>query len=243
MDDDFYEATPERRFRWRHWGHRAALGLVLVGVAGLLIYLLLQAMSPEQPRPVSRGNSAASPTDSAAEPAVTNPHPTPTPSSRGPIDPDPRAVTLKATDLPAGYHVLREGQASFSPGAGGPASPSWDVVFQADAGQHADYRLIESVVIVYLSAAQATASLDSQASSERAARAIELPSAGGLGDQGLAWEESPPDGSDSAIVRVTWQSAAVVGQVSVLGRSGPSLQAQAMHLAITQQSAIRAAQT
>jgi hypothetical protein len=242
MDDELYEAAPERRFPWRLWGHRVALGLVLVGVAGLLIYLLLQALLPEPPRPGQRA-STASPTDAAAEPPLTNPHPTPTPSSRGSSDPDPRAVTLKVTDLPAGYHVLREGQASFTPGAGGPTSPSWDVVFQPDAGQQADYRLVESVVVVYLSAAQATASLDSQATSERAAHAIELPAAGGLGDQGLAWVESPADGSDNAIVRVTWQSVDVVGQVSVLGRSGPSLQAQAMHLAITQQSAIRAAQS
>jgi hypothetical protein len=242
MDDDLYEAAPERRFPWRLWGHRVALGLVLLGVAGLLVYLLFQALFPEQPQQVQRGRTA-SPTDTATEPPLTNPRPTPTPSSRGASEPDPRAVTLKTTDLPAGYHVLREGQASFTAGAGGPTSPSWDVVFQADAGQHADYRLVESVVVVYLSAAQATASLDSQASSERSAHAIELPSAGGLGDQGLAWQESPPDGSDNAIVRVTWQSVDVVGQVSVLGRSGPSLQAQAMHLAITQQSAIRAAQS
>jgi hypothetical protein len=240
MDEEVAEATPERRLPWRLWAHRVSLGLVLLGVAGLLGYLLLQALVPDQPRLLQRG---AAPTGVATEPASSNPQPTPTPSSRGPSDPDPRAVTLKVGDLPAGYHVLREGQAAFSLGSGGPASPSWDVVFQADAGQQADYRLVESVVVVYLSAAQATASLDSQASSERSAHAIEVPSAGGLGDQGLAWEESPADGSDSAIVRVTWQSAGVVGQVSVLGRSGPGLQAQAMHLAITQQSSIRAAQS
>lgn len=239
-EEEAPEPRPERRFPWRLWAHRVALGAVLLGVAGLLGYLAVQAMSPEMPHLVQRG-SASNPPGTATEPPLTNPRPTPTPSSGGPSDPDPRTVTLKTTDLPAGYHVLREGQAIFSPGTGG--SPSWDVVFQADAGQQADYRLVESTVVVYPNPAQATASLDSQASSERSAQAIELPAAGGLGDQGLAWEETPPDGSDAAIIRVTWQSLDVVGQVTVLGRPGQSLQAQAMHLAITQQSAIRAAQS
>ena len=181
--------------------------------------------------------SAAPPRSSISAPSSASPTP-PWPSPAGTLNVAPGAVTLQSADLPAGYHVLRQGLASFSPADQTGAVPSWDVVFAPDSGRPADYLLVESLVAVFPDSATAAAALATTMQAEQAQHAVEWDPVPGLGDQQTVWVEAAPDRPSYGIVRVTWQYQNVLGQVSVLGPIVPLQPAQTIQLARVEQNRI-----
>ncbi len=137
------------------------------------------------------------------------------------MNPEPRVVTLRTTDLPPGYHVLHEGAASFSSTGGQGQPSSWDVVFAPDLGQTAKLLLIESVVAVYSDAAMAAAAVDIEDAAERSAHALQQAPVPSLGDQQAIWIQPAPDHATYGVTRVTWRSINVIGQVSMLAPMTP----------------------
>ncbi len=163
----------------------------------------------------------------------------PSPSTRQ-MNPEPRAVALRTTDLPPGYHVLHEGPASFSSTGGEEQPSSWDVVFAPDLGQRAELLLIESVVAVYPDATTADAAVDIEDAAERSAHALEQAPVPSLGDRQAIWVQPAPDRDTYGVTRVTWQSINVVGQISTLGPMTPPVLGMTEHLATLEQDRIRA---
>jgi hypothetical protein len=149
----------------------------------------------------------------------------------------PRAVTLRPADLPAGALVTREGPASFSPSASPP--PSWDVVMRPDPPQPADYEFAESLAVVYVSDRVASSAFSAVSAAEDASGARELAAASSVGDRQKVWLEQAP-GRPSVIVRVAWQSMNVVGEVSILGPPGSPEVQRALDLAQVEQARIGA---
>lgn len=208
-----------------------ALGATVAAVVGILF------SGADWPRFRQAGGGAAA----AAGPLSLAKGPPPAPRSPSLVrQPDPRSITLTAVDLPGGYHVLKAGPASFSSGGGLQTPPSWDVVFEPDPGQRADYQLAESLAVVYPSPTLAGAAVETQAALERTARASEQLPRTVLGDRMTVWVEPVPDRPQFALIRVTWQSLNVVGQVSVLGQVGPGQLERAVGLAMAQQERIAA---
>jgi hypothetical protein len=163
----------------------------------------------------------------------------PLPAARRPgRDVDPRTLTLDPSEMPAGAHVLKAGAASFNSGGSAGPPPSWDVVFQPDAAQPAGYDLSECLAVVYPSDAVAAAALQSLAASERALQAKEQSPGLLLGDRMTVWVETVPNRSNEVVVRVTWQSMNVVGQVSMFGPTGPDLVQRTLTLAQREQDRI-----
>jgi hypothetical protein len=150
----------------------------------------------------------------------------------------PRAVTLQLTDLPPGARVSREGPASFSSRALPP--PSWDVVMRPDPAQPAGYEFAESLAVVYPSDRVAASAMASLAAAERASGATEVATTTPVGDRQTVWVEQTPDRPGAAIVRVTWQSMNVVGEVSLLAQAGPAEVQRAVQLALVEQDRIGA---
>jgi hypothetical protein len=218
------------------WTQRAALrGLALTSVGVVLALGAGLVFSAAPAWRTGAGDWAAS-----AEPASLTPaRPVPIASRPG-RQVDPRAVTLEVGDLPAGAHVLKAGAASFSSSGSGSPPPSWDVVFQPDLGRPAGYDLAESLSVVYTSDAVAVTAIQSVMAAERAANATNQPPPTTLGDRLTVWEEPVSGRTGGAVVRVTWQSMNVVGQVSIFGQAGPDLVQRALRLALTQQDRIGA---
>ena len=218
-------------------GHRrpdlhvaAMVALVLAALFALGAVLLSPSQWLRQPRSAVR--MAVRP-EATAPPATT--------SSRPFVrNPEPRKITLTTRDLPTGYHVLREGPASFSTGVSGQPPPSWDVVFEPDGGLRADYQLAESLAVVYPTPALAATALDSQDALERGAGASEQRPASGPGDRVTVSVVPIPDRPQYRLVRVTWQSLNVIGQVSLLGQAGTAQPDRAVLLAMAQQDRIGA---
>lgn len=211
-------------------------------VGGSLIVLVVLAVacamagvatvvSRDQLQRAGRGVHAARP--ASASPAQ--------PSSSATVrNPEPRALTLTAGDLPPGFHVLKEGPAAFNAGSAGARPPSWDVVFEPGPGQQSGYQLAESLAIVYPTRSLAADAVDSQASLERAARATQQTPSIGVGDRVTIWREQVSARPQAVIVRVTWQSLNIVGQVSLLEPAGSGYSDLAERLAISQQERIGA---
>jgi len=149
-------------------------------------------------------------------------------------NPAPKAITLRASDLPAGSRLLREAPVGFSPtdARGGPSS--WDAIFVSGDGQ-----MIESLAVVYPDADAARAAFDAQDVAEQAAGAVRQSPIRGLGDRESVWQETGPSGAQG-ITRVTWQSLNVVAQVSVLGPAGGVSQDGVLNLAAVEQDRIAA---
>jgi len=203
------EEGPDGRARRRRLALAVAVGLVpligLLALGGALVVI----RSGSRPGPLVLGDPGAS----IGAPIAPRPAVDPVRS------PAPRTLTLTTHDLPAGYHVIREAPAGFSQRAGQAAPASWDVLFAPDGGVAAGGQLIESLAVVYPTAAAADAALDAQVAAERAARAVPRPPISSLGDRVTVWVEPAADDASYEIVRVTWRSLNVVAQVSVLGRS------------------------
>jgi hypothetical protein len=218
------------------WTQRAALrGLALTsfGVVLALVAALLFAAAPAWR--TGAGEWAASAAPASLTPARSLPS-----ASRPGRQADPKAVTLEVGDLPAGARVLKAGAASFSSSGSGSPPPSWDVVFQPDPGRPAGYDLAESLSVVYPSDAVAVSAIQSVMAAERAAHATNQAPATTVGDRLTVWEEPVSGGASGAVVRVTWQSMNVVGQVSIFGQAGPDLVQRALRLALIQQDRIGA---
>lgn len=162
----------------------------------------------------------------------------PPPSTRRQMNPEPRAVTLRTTDLPPGYHVQHEGPASFSSTGGEKLPSSWDVVFAPDLGQTAELLLIESVVAVYSDAGTADAAVDIEDAAERSAHALERGPVPSLGDRQAIWVQPALGRATYGVTRVTWQSTNVVGQISTLGPMTPLVLGMTVHLATVEQDRI-----
>jgi len=158
------------------------------------------------------------------------------------MNPEPRLVTLRTTDLPPGHHVLHEGSASFSSTGGRGQPQSWDVVFAPDLGQPAEFQLIESVVAVYPDDATAAAAVDIEDAAERSAHALQQTRVPSLGDQQAIWIQPAPDHATYGVTRVTWRSVNVVGQVSVLGPITPLVREMTVYLATVEQDRIEGGQ-
>jgi hypothetical protein len=150
----------------------------------------------------------------------------------------PRAVTLQVGDLPPGARVSREGPASFSSRSLPP--PSWDVVMRPDPAQPADYEFAESLAVVYPSDRVSGSAMSSLAAAERASGATETAVTTTVGDRQTVWVEQAPGRPGVAIVRVTWQSMNVVGEVSILAQAGPLEVQRAVQLALVEQGRIGA---
>ncbi|HEY4866494.1 MAG TPA: hypothetical protein VIK45_13380 [Candidatus Dormibacteraeota bacterium] len=218
------------------WTQRAALrGLILtsLGVALALLAALLFAAAPGWR--VNTAEWAAS----AAPASLTAAKPVPAASRPG-KQVDPRIVTLEMSDMPAGTQVLKAGVASFSSSGSASPPPSWDVLFQPDPSRPAGYDLAESLSVIYPSDPAAAAAIQSVASAERAARASNQAPTTTIGDRLTVWEEPVSGKPNGVVVRVTWQSMNVVGQVSVFGQAGPELVQRALRLAVMQQDRIGA---
>jgi hypothetical protein len=219
------------------WGRRLALSTVSAGFVAVLVTLAMFSFSGRPARALpSRQPPLA---QSIPSPALPQP-PTQQGTSSGSnkiLVPDPRAVTLLVTDLPSGYHVRKAGPATFS--AGGQPLPSWDVVFEPDSNQHADFQMAESLVALYPTTAAATQALDSQVASEQASQAQQYVPLGKLGDRVTVWVEPPSGGGQTEIVRVTWQSLNVLSEVSILGPAGSLQPGRAVQLASVQEERLR----
>jgi hypothetical protein len=150
----------------------------------------------------------------------------------------PRAVTLQPSDLAAGTKLASEGPASFRAGTSGAPPPSWEVLLQLDPGQSPDYRYVESLAVVYPSQQVATAAIGSIEAEERNAGASEKAATVPVGGRETVWLEQSPSQPGEMIVRVTWQSMNVVGQVSVFGRAGQAGLERAEQLALVEQNRI-----
>ena len=150
----------------------------------------------------------------------------------------PRTVTLQLADLPPGARVSREGPASFSSHAVPP--PSWDIVIRPDPAQPAGYEFAESLAVVYPSDRVAASAMASLAVAERASGATEVAITAPVGDRQTVWVEQTRDRPGAAIVRVTWQSMNVVGEVSLLAQAGPAQVQRTIQLALVEQGRIGA---
>jgi hypothetical protein len=197
-------------------GRRLVVGLVGLGlpalVAGLAL-LLLGSQLPSPLRPAQRGVPGTLDRTTAGGRASN-----PVPSPRGPkiLAPDPAAVTLQTGDLPSGYHVLKANKASFSSGESD-AYPSWDVVFEPDAGNRgAAYPLAESLAVVYPSDGEASRAIQTQSAADRSGGAAQYVPQSKVGDEVTVWVEKTSNRPEYRVVRVTWRYANVVGQVSTL---------------------------
>jgi hypothetical protein len=152
--------------------------------------------------------------------------------------PEPRTLTLVATDLPSGARVSKEGAASFSSSAKAP--PSWDVVIRPDPAHPADYEFTESLAVVYPSERVAAGSMAALGASEHAGGASELAVGSSVGDRQTVWLEQTSGRPGEAIVRVAWQSMNVIGEVSVLAPAGSAETQRALDLAQVEQGRIGA---
>lgn len=205
----------------------AAVCAVTAAVLWALILVFSWSPAPAWPSPPAASRGQAS-----AEPVPSSPAPASIPSA---AIVDPRLVTLRLSDLPPGYHILREGAAAFA-SIEAPAPASWDVVFAPDAGSGAQYLLVESLVAIYPDAGAAAGAIEAEDAAERAAHAVQQAAVAGLGDRQTVWIERAPDRPSYGIVRVTWQSRTAVEQLSILGPVGPDQPGQTLQLAAVQQS-------
>lgn len=209
------------------------LGTMALGVV-VLVFADRWPFGSEGLEPPS-SMTTAQPSESALAPAPTASPPAAT------IRPEPQAVTLQVTDLPPGYHVLKTGPALFSPNAGEATPASWDVVFAPDTSRQTGYLLVESAVAVYADTEAAVAAVKTEDEAEESVHALRQVSVPGLGNQQAVWIEPAPDRPGYGIVRVTWQSLNVVGQVSVLGLVDSSQPLKTAQLAMVEQNRIQGA--
>jgi hypothetical protein len=152
---------------------------------------------------------------------------------------EPRAVTIKPGDLPAGTRVDSEGPASFRAGSGA-VPPSWDVLMHLDPAQAPGFTYVESLAVVYPTDRVAASAMTSMGIAELANRASEQPVSVPIAARQTVWVEQNPGKADEVIVRVTWQSMNVVAQVSVYGQAGQARLDRALQLARLEQERISA---
>ena len=213
---------------------RTVVGGVLAACAGVLLSLLAGVFLPVPHAAVPSAASQRAATGSASELPVS------AGSQAGTAVrlTQPRAVTLQPSDLPAGTRVASEGPAAFRSGNAGTPPPSWEVLLQLDPAQSPDYRYVESLAVVYPRDQVAAAAMSSMDAQELAAGASEKTVAAPLAARETIWLEQSPNQPGEMIVRVTWQSMNVVGQVSVFGRTGQTGLERAQQLALVEQSRI-----
>jgi hypothetical protein len=152
---------------------------------------------------------------------------------------EPRGVTIKPADLPAGTRVDSEGPASFRAGSGA-VPPSWDILMHLDPAQAPGFTYVESLAVVYPTNRVAASAMTSMGAAEVANRASEQPVSLPIAARQTVWVEQNPGKADEVIVRVTWQSMNVVAQVSVYGQAGQARLDRALQLARLEQERISA---
>lgn len=226
----------------RRWPHRVGIAFVVVialtTAAGWTVILFFPEVWASW-----RGQALATPSAAPTGPRQGDDASSrPSPPTRQ-MNPEPRLVTLRTTDLPPGHHVLHEGSASFSSTGRQGQPPSWDVVFAPDLGQPAEVLLIESVVAVYPDNATAAAAVDIEDAAERSAHALQQAPVPSLGDQQAIWIQPAQGHATDGVTRVTWRSVNVVGQVSVLGPMTPLVLEMTLHLARVEQDRIEGGQS
>ena len=215
--------------------HRAVLGGLVAACAGVLLAFLAGLLLPSAGAGVSATTSASSSTSPTAA-ALSLPGAS-APAGAVRLT-QPRAVTLQLSDLPSGTRVTSEGSASFRSGMAGTPPPSWEVLLQLDGTQSQDYRYVESLAVVYPSNRVAAAAMSSMESEERSAGASEKAPTIPLAARETIWQEQSPNQPGEVIVRVTWQSMNVVGQVSLFGKAGQAAVERAQQLALVEQGRI-----
>jgi hypothetical protein len=200
--------------------------LIAAAVIGTAISALAVVPRHQAPPAASRGGVRA---QQSANPA-SSPAPTsaPTPGPQTSTVLDPARLTVALEDMPEGYTLVRAGPASIS-GPGQPPS-SWDEVFARGASGQVDYRVAESMVLVYSNAADARVGFQAQASARR--DAVQLPVS--LGDESLAWIEDVPGAPGFKVVRMTWRSGNLVAYVAMVGPAQSSIQDDAFSLSRVQ---------
>jgi hypothetical protein len=106
--------------------------------------------------------------------------------------------------------------------------------------QPADYEFAESLAVVYANDRVATSAMASLSAAERAAGATEQAATIPVGDVQTVWVEQAPNRPGVTIVRVTWRSMNVVGEVSLMTQAGPAQLQRALQLALLEQERIAA---
>jgi hypothetical protein len=196
--------------------------VIAAAMIGAAISALAVVPRHQAPPAASRGGVRA---QQSAIPA-SSPAPTSAPTT-GPQTAtvlDPARLTVALEDMPEGYTLVHAGPASIS-GPGQPPS-SWDEVFARGASEQVNYRVAESMVLVYASAADARAGFQAQASARR--DAAQLPVS--LGDESLAWIEDVPGAPGFKVIRMTWRSGSLVAYVAMVGPAQSSVQDDALSL-------------
>jgi hypothetical protein len=221
-----------------HRNQQAVLGGLTAVCLAVLVTLLATALLPQvgggRLRTVVQGNSVTSEGSTSAWPGTI---------STAPGQPvrltEPRAVTIKPGDLPAGTRVDSEGPASFRAGSGA-VPPSWDILMHLDPAQAPGFSYVESLAVVYPTDRVAASAMTSMGAAEQANRASEQSVSLPMAARQTVWVEQNPGKADEVIVRVTWQSMNVVAQVSVYGQAGQARLDRALQLARLQQERISA---
>ena len=209
---------------------RALLGGLVAAAAGVGLSLLAGMLLPPD---------ALSSAPRAAVASGTELPLTPVNSSGGAVRlTQPRAVTLQPSDLPPGTRLASEGPASFRSGSAGTPPPSWDVLLQLDSAQAPDYRYVESLAVIYPSERSAASAMNSMGSDERRAGASQKAPSDPVGGPETIWMELSASQPSQVIVRVTWQSMNVVGQVSVFASTGEAGMERAQQLAQVEENRI-----
>jgi len=217
------------------WNERPVLLALTAACLAALLALLATAFFAEvgRGRGLQAGGTTVIYASSAGEAA-----PLPLSPAQPARRTEPRTVTLRASDLPPGARLSKEGPASFSANELPP--PSWDVVIRPDPGQPAGYEFAESLAVVYPNDQVAASAMASLSTAERANGATEVAASPPVGDRQTVWVEQTRARPGAAIVRVNWQSMNVVGEVSILGQAGPGQVQRAVQLALVEQDRIGA---
>jgi hypothetical protein len=206
--------------------HAWVPALIAAAVIGAAISALAVVPRHQAPAAASRGGvQAQQSANPGSSPAATSAPPT-GPQTSTVLD--PARLTVALEDMPEGYTLVRAGPASIS----GPDQPpsSWDEVFARGASGQVDYRVAESMVLVYSNAAGARAGFQAQASARR--DAAQLPVS--LGDESVAWIEDVPGAPGFKVVRMTWRSGNLVAYVAMVGPAQSSVQDDAFSLSRVQ---------
>jgi hypothetical protein len=196
--------------------------LITVAVIVAAISALGVVPRHQAPAPPARGGVRAQQSANPTPPPAATAAPTTGPEASTVLD--PARLTVALEDMPPGYTLVRAGPASIS-GPGQPPS-SWDAVFARGASSQIDYRVAESMVLVYSTPADARAGFEQQASARRDAPQVPV----SLGDESVAWIEDVPGAAGFKVVRMTWRTRNLVAYLAMVGPAQSPIQDDAFSL-------------
>jgi hypothetical protein len=142
---------------------------------------------------------------------------------------DAKTAVLSVDDLPD-YRLVSSAEAVRP---GGIVPNGWDNVFQKSHPGALDYRMAETIVVVYGSTDEAIAGVDLVRQAEESQGAKASPALSG--SQAMCWVE-PLEIPGYEIVRVVFRTDNVVAQIAILGKDSPILTDDVKALASTQQT-------